>query len=920
MNRLPLLRRHGFLLAVLTGLALLATWPLITRVGTHVPGSDTWAYDEYTFIWSMWWFKYSLLDLQSSIFFSQYIFYPLGMELILYSYNLLAAILALPLGLAANWPLAANGTLYFSIIASGYGAYLLAVWALRTDSGYRILDIGRRKPNTQYLISTIQYSALLAALIYAFASNRLIYLAMGHYNIQSWQFLPFFVLYILRLMQRSTRKNALMAGLFGALNLLVDMQFGVFMAFLGGCLLLTKPLRGLLAGGGAARRWAALAGAGITAILLTLPYFGETVKSFRHADFLLSGWGDALKLSADLLGWLTPTALHPIWGVADWPAHLRAVQEGTAPFRDVNTVFLGYATLALALIGAAAAWQRVKGWIWAAGLSALFTLGPLLQIGGRISYNFDGLETGVPLPFLLLHYLPFVQGNRTANRWSIVLMLALAVLVAYGAAALFGWMRAQRRGAAIPIGTILLAGALLFEHAAIPLPLTDARIPPAIEELAAQPPGAVLQIPMGWRNSFGVLGTERTQAQYYMSAHEKPFIGGNTSRNPAIKFAYFARLPLVAAITQTEAGQTPDPALLDAARAQAADLITLWGIRYLLTLPPVPGRLPYADTWQASQQLALDLIPHSPAPIIAAEGIEVWAVQPGAPLPLELDFGGAATDLWRAEGWGDDEADVGGASGVWATARRAHVLFRSEDDRPRTLSLRAAPFDWPGAPPQTMTLLLGDEEIGAATLAPGWAEYTFAITPQAGINHLRLEFSRADSPRSMLGQAQIGATGVQSPVNIDIHAFEQAFITLTDAGGNQTDASFGRRGINVTTLDPATGAVLAAAGFDAVANAFEVESLVAYLNKLPAGQIVLIATRENAGPFISPDLMAALNRLGSGLTDPAQLSGQTYALAGVVGAAPGSASETLDPADAFLRIAGDYRSLAAAFDWLKIND
>ena len=404
-----------------------------------------------------------------------------------------------------------------------------------------------------------------------------------------------------------------------------------------------------------------------------------------------------------------------------------------------------------------------------------------------------------------------MQGNRTANRWSVVLMLALAVLAAYGAAALFGWMRARRWGAAIPIGTILLAGAILFEHSAIPLPLTDARIPPTIQQLAAEPDGAVLQIPMGWRNSFGVLGTERTQAQYYMTAHEKPIIRGNTSRNPAIKFDYFARLPLVSAITRQEFGQAPDAATLAAARAQAADLITLWDVRYLLTLPPVPGRPPYSDHWQASQQLALDLIPHSPEPISDEGGLTAWGVQPGTPLPLALDFGATNTDLWRAEGWGDDEADVGGASGVWATRERAHVLFRSETDQPRTLTLRTAPFHFPDAPPQTMTVHLGDREMGAATLSPGWAEYTFELAPEVGINHLWLEFSRADSPRTVLNQAQIGATGVQSPVNIDIHAFEQAFITLADAEGKQTDASFGRRGINVTTLDPKTGEVLAAA-------------------------------------------------------------------------------------------------------------
>jgi hypothetical protein len=112
-------------------------------------------------------------------------------------------------------------------------------------------------------------------------------------------------------------------------------------------------------------------------------------------------------------------------------------------------------------------------------------------------------------------------------------------------------------------------------------------------------------------------------------------------------------------------------------------------VRYLMTLPPVPGRLPYADTWQASQQTALDLIPHSDAPIIDDGSIQIYAVQPGPPLPLELDFGGQNTDLWRAEGWAGDEPDVGGADGVWATARRAQLLFRSEDATPRQLTFRA---------------------------------------------------------------------------------------------------------------------------------------------------------------------------------------------------------------------------------------
>ena len=152
-------RRNGLILGLFTLLALALTWPLLRHITTHVPGSDTWAYDEYTFIWSMWHFQHSLFAADSAIFFSQNIFYPLGMELILYSYNLLAAILALPLGLASNWAFAANITLLFSAIVSGFGAYLLASWVLRTGIGYLILGIGYWVFSCErhYPIPNIQY-------------------------------------------------------------------------------------------------------------------------------------------------------------------------------------------------------------------------------------------------------------------------------------------------------------------------------------------------------------------------------------------------------------------------------------------------------------------------------------------------------------------------------------------------------------------------------------------------------------------------------------------------------------------------------------------------------------------------------------------------------------------------------------------
>ncbi len=90
-------------------------------------------------------------------------------------------------------------------------------------------------------------------------------------------------------------------------------------------------------------------------------------------------------------------------------------------------------SLALALVGAVAYRRKVAIWIWTSVFFGLFTLGPLLQINGRYLFDMDGLATTVPLPFLLLHFLPVIKANRAPNRNSVMLMLGLAVLAGYGA-------------------------------------------------------------------------------------------------------------------------------------------------------------------------------------------------------------------------------------------------------------------------------------------------------------------------------------------------------------------------------------------------------------------------------------------------------------------------------------------------------
>jgi hypothetical protein len=176
-------------------------------------------------------------------------------------------------------------------------------------------------------------------------------------------------------------------------------------------------------------------------------------------------------------------------------------------------------------------------------------------------------------------------------------------------------------------------------------------------------------------------------------------------------------------------------------------------------------------------------------------------------------------------------------------------------------------------------------------------------------------------PRDVLGgDRAIGNTGVQLPVDAELKAFAGgAFMALFDEAGMQEDASAGRRGVNVTVLDPQRGRVLEKVGFDTAANAYESAALAEFLAAIPVGRIVLVASYGDATAYLTPDALAGLQGLGADVTAES-LAGNHFAIVGVQGAAPGSAAVVADPNEAFLSISRnrDRRPLAAAVDWLSV--
>ncbi len=917
-------RLHLIAIGFYTLLTLFLTWPLARHLTTHIPGEATWAFDESTFIWNMWWFKFSILNLQQTPLESTYTFFPLGVNLTTYTFNLFNAAFGLPLQLSLSLPPANNLTLLFSYISSAYGTFLLSLYLLR-------------QPNRKSKIKNQKSLAAFAAgAVFAFSASRMMYVALGHYNFVTIQWFPFYTLFLLKALRCGTSKNILLTGLFAALCLYAELTFSVFLLFITLFILINYQLSIINLKSKIKNSLTSLTLIGLVTFILTAPFILSVLPDFLDPAYNEPGWGEGLKLSADLAGLVTLTPLHPLSGL-DWISELRAVIEGTSRFNDANTLFLGYGILILALLGFIVSRKASQVWFWMTLFFTVLSLGPLLTINGQNRFNLDGIDVTFPLPFALLHYIPILSANRVPNRFGIPLTLALAVLVGYGVAWLLNKFEIKNNklegdtyiiqsktlfsNFSFLILNLLLLTLLLFDQYSPPIPLTDARIPEVYRQIGVEPDDfTIMQIPLGWRNSYGTLGAERTQLQYYQAAHQRPMLGGNTSRNPRFKFNYYANIPLFAALTEAELYRSVDNATLEQAGQQAAELMTLYNIKYLVIHNSIPFRKPYEDTYLSTRNLALNLIPHQP--VYQSPGVEVFAVeQADIPNPLTIDFGDWTSAPYRGEGWAGNE-EIFAATANWAIAPETQIFFPVQDGGDRQLFIQIAPFSYPGMPEQRVSLLLNGQLLeNNLSLHEGWQTIETRL-PEAklvnGLNRLTLHFAHTAQPRQVLPvNRAIGSTGLETPVDLEVNSgVDFAFITV-NFGKAAVDASAHRRGVNVAVVHPQSGEAATFKGFDTAANEFEAAALSQFIAEIPEGHIVIFATQGlDATAFFNDNTIAALQSLGlsaEALTPP-------FSAIGVKGASVGAALQATGEGSAYLRLGAnpDTRNLAAAVDTVVI--
>ncbi len=891
------MRKYIWVFLAYLFLSLVLTWPMVAQFATHVPGDGI---DDPALAWNLWWVKHSLVDQPQNPFVCDWQFWPIGINLAFYTLTILNGLLSIPLQVTAGIIPAYNILLLSSFVLSGLGAYLLCLDFLRRGHA------GIRHSIAASSQLPVTLSAFLGGALYAFASAKMFYAALGQGNIASSQWIPFAMLYVLRTARTEGRlRDAVLAALFLVLQAYAELTYASFLLVFIGLVVVWRLGAAVLAAGSfsATVKWLIprFALVGVLFGIGIAPVLANMLPDLRsEGDFFTSGGGFADVFSADLAGYAVPTQLHPLLGdvVRRWADDASQQADG----RDfaVNKgqhIYFGYMVLVLA---AAAVWhgrRRAGSWFWATAslLFFLLTLGPSLRIAGA--------DTGIPLPFRLVEQLPFFKGNRYPSRYSVMLLASLAPLAALGARWLIVGagrlrMRAQYTGSRdfqssrLSLGCFAgILAVLLFEHLSLPLPASNLGNVPALYDIVAAEPGdfTLLELPLGWRNGARVVGKQDIlimQQLWYQSRHGKRLLGGNTSRNPEFKFQYFSESPTLARLiavtnaadlSQHDALRATLAALpvTDDDRATARAWAAFLNIRYVMV---------HRDKLPAEAETLLNNL--LPVTAVAEEG-DLALYRVSEPLAQSRVFL-PGTDQGRSilgEGWSPPAGDSQSVS-VYAQRHETRLLLPLLPDA-TTIRLDGQAL----VSGQRVRLVVNGRAVGEQPWPRGQKQLAFAVPADPArppLSDVRLRFAVV-LPLTVLAQ-QLGLSGASDilvrSAGQETGDFGHIYVDGIDRSPNQ-------RGYNLVAFDPVTGSVLAAANFDTHADRTASAGLARWVAGLPAGAAVAGAVRDEATAQLTEEGVDALKSLGVTV----DLRGRFrwgHAFIGQVGAASGAAVEAID--------------------------
>lgn len=498
MGRLKPWQRTAFVGIAYALLVVVMTWPSISALGQRLIGDNE---DVWIFFWNNWWLREALSG-DLNLFFTPHLFFPQGASLVAHSNSYLSSILAVIIDPLVGPVASYNLVFLFGLWVGAVGMYLL------------VEDITEQP-----------IAAFIAGFVFAFAPYH-VSQALAHAHLGSIHWWPFFALFLRRTLSKGRWRDAILAGVFGALSVWSGLQLAVFLVLWAalyllwfiwnerGVLISDKGLRNRLLG-----RSAVIL---LVTFILCLPLLYVLAANWSDVTGTASIVDESRYKQTDILAYVTPSPDNPIWG-----DRVNSIYD-SFPYHRGFKPFIGFTVIGLAVVAAWGWRKKASFWLISSGLWILLAAGPILRVNGV-------LYESLPLPYRWLGSIFPISTIRASDRFNLLLVMSMAVLVGMGIAYLARFRYWRWIVAAVSL--------LLFvEYLFMPMPSMEIpEISQFIENIGEDEADyAVVDYPLSY--------TLAKQWLFFQTIHDKPTVDGHVSRYTSQTYEYLANQPILNAL------------------------------------------------------------------------------------------------------------------------------------------------------------------------------------------------------------------------------------------------------------------------------------------------------------------------------------------------------------------------------------
>ena len=519
------IKKYAFVTLLYLIIALVMFYPITLHMGSVAPGSGG---NTYQNLWDIWWVKYAVLDLHTSIYYTNMLFWPLGVNLVYQTMSPLAALISAPLQ-ALGVVFAYNVIFLVGFALSGAAMFLLADY-LTENRG----------------------AAFIAGLVFTFSTFHIAQ-AYAHLIFINIEFVPLFLYFLIRAMkERWSYTNIVgmsasfaLAALMG--NIEQNMMLLILLFLVAAIYAINKPTRPSVI----SRRFAfSIALFAVMAFVIGawvfVPLANSVLKQggLATANVMNTLEADGM-LSHDLLSFFVPSYFNGVFSaISTIPSIYNTF---FAPDPPERVAYIGFTVIALALYGLYRNRRREALWLVLAVIFGWLTLGPHIQIAGIAT---------IPGIYYLYHLLPAINIVREPGRFDLIFTMMMSILAAYGAKALMERLGRERRDMkymavialslliliesnGMPLGSVISSSVAtnvmpshLYSELSNTLPSNTLPSNFSVVQLPALPQGNASQLYLG-------------EATYYTSISHWPLVGGYVTRENLTDELLLYNMPLI---------------------------------------------------------------------------------------------------------------------------------------------------------------------------------------------------------------------------------------------------------------------------------------------------------------------------------------------------------------------------------------